>query len=77
MKLIKEEIKLAARYYILKSKLQEKIPSISGFLKVMKHYEIIEREFLPENEFYSKWKPLQTHSQQRSYELGRNYCNYL
>ena len=60
--------KLAARYYIFKSKLQEKIPSISEFLKVMKHYEIIEREFLPENEFYSKWKPLQTHSQQRSYE---------
>ena len=59
--------KLAARYYIFKSKLQEKIPSTSEFLKVMKH-EIIERDFLPENEFYSKWKPLQTHSQQRSYE---------
>ena len=59
--------KLAARYYIFKNKLQEKIPSISEFLKFMKH-EIIGREFRPENEFYSKWKSLQTHSQQRSYE---------
>ena len=75
--------KIVARYYIFKSKLQEKIPSIGGFLKVMKHYEIIEREFLPENESYSKWKPLQTHSQQRDLMRVRqnkkyvNHCNYL
>jgi len=39
----------------------------------MKQYEVIEREFLPENEFYSKWEPLQMQSQQWFY-VNKNAC---
>ena len=48
--------KLAARYYTFNSKLKEKNPIISEFLKEMKRYELIERQFIPEKEFYNKWK---------------------
>ena len=52
--------KLAARYYIFKIKLKEKNLNTSTFLMQLKHYELVERETLPQKEFYSKWKPLQT-----------------
>ena len=55
--------RLAARYYIVNIKLQEKDPNISDFLKQLKHFELVERETLPQKEFYNKWKHLQMYSQ--------------
>ena len=52
--------KLAVRYKIFKSNFKGKNRNIRDFLKQLKHFELVERETLPQKEFYSKWKPLQT-----------------